>query len=324
MLIMEIKSIVTKRKFESWPSYHIVYEWEDNFIENMAISLKFEKNNLIYKVLRKIKIKQMSYTNKKTLVFEISARLNSNLYNSKNVVPVIIDFHISLEELNAFNSTYKKNPLVLISNLEVVNFLKENKSPIHYQHFPLSLPDKYKILEDAKMEKKWDLVLVGRQNPVLMEWLLEFEKKHPDFVYVYRELIDKKFNYYTNKGEFIGNIDDRSGYMSLIQQSKIGFYSTPGIDGGEKRTKGFNQVTPRFLELIACCCHVIARYPKNADTDYYELNKFCESVESYEQFEIQMENALTTQVPLDKYTKYMENHYTSERVKLLQEILRNN
>jgi hypothetical protein len=112
--------------------------------------------------------------------------------------------------------------------------------------------------------------------------------------------------------------------MDLMRKSRIGFYATPGIDGGEIRTKGFNQVTPRFLELLSCECHVIARYKNNPDTDYYELSKFSTNINSYETFENTMNWARNNPIDKNKYVEYLEKHYTSERVQLLKMILEQN
>ena len=54
-------------------------------------------------------------------------------------------------------------------------------------------------------------------------------------------------------------------------------------------------MTPHFLEIIACACHVIARYPSGrdgVDAQYYEFNKFSPSVETYEEFESSMDEYL--------------------------------
>ncbi len=48
-------------------------------------------------------------------------------------------------------------------------------------------------------------------------------------------------------------------YINLLRASKISFYSTPGIDGGEKRTGGFNPVTPRYLELLSAQCQLLGK-----------------------------------------------------------------
>lgn len=80
-----------------------------------------------------------------------------------------------------------------------------------------------------------------------------------------------------------------------MRKGKMGLYSTPGIDGDESRTKGYHQVTPRFLELVATGCHIIARYSMNSDTEYYDLKSFSENIETYEQFEMAVQKP---QIPM--------------------------
>ena len=106
-----------------------------------------------------------------------------------------------------------------------------------------------------------------------------------------------------------------------MKLAKCGLYSTPGIDGGESRTNGFSQVTPRFLELIACGCHIIARYKQNSDTDYYQLGNFSQSIDDYKSFERALDLSRDSIVDMNKYSKYLSNHYTSNRVELLSKFI---
>ena len=124
------------------------------------------------------------------------------------------------------------------------------------------------------MRKKYDVILIGRQNPVLKRFLDQYKKTHPDLTI-----------FIPSKQE----LASRDGYLDSMKKSRIALYATPGIDGGEKRTNGFSQVTPRFLEMVASGCNIIARYKTNADTDYYELEKFCQSINTYEEFEKEMD-----------------------------------
>ena len=180
---------------------------------------------------------------------------------------------------------------------------------------PLTLPDKYRLNPDVPIEKTYDLVLVGRQNPVLLDWLRKYEKSH-SITYVYRgEISAGEFPYYTNRGEYVGNINTREDYFSLLRKSKVAFYTTPGMDGGDKRTNGFSQVTPRFLEELSCGCNVIARYKENSDTDFFELDKMITNVNSYNEFAMAMQQALVTTPDLRKYAEYLDKHYTSTLAK---------
>ena len=76
--------------------------------------------------------------------------------------------------------------------------------------------------------------------------------------------------------------------------------------------------------LIACGCHVIARYPSGdagVDARFYEFEKFSPSVETYEAFEAAMDRALYTEVDTAAYAAYLQKHYTSSRVRDLKKLL---
>ena len=100
----------------------------------------------------------------------------------------------------------------------------------------MSLSDRYKITSNTCYEKKYDVILIGRQNPVLKDFLDQYKKTHPDLTI-----------FIPSKQE----LASRDGYLDSMKKSRIALYATPGIDGGEKRTNGFSQVTPRFLEMVA-------------------------------------------------------------------------
>ena len=327
--------IKTNRKITNWPSWDLVYEWEDYFVKSLNTSYRYDSNMERYfnkfARLTNWNIFSLFPNNYYEFQWDMSVRLTNSSYNRPNLIPGIIDFHLSKDRLADFFSAYRHNPFILISSLEAFTFLKENNFPKKIYHFPLSLPNAYQITPTTHYEKKYDLVLAGRQNPVLDEYLKKYAANNSAFVYVYRILQkntndgrstnNMSFDFYTSKGEFLGNINDRKGYMELIQKSRVSLYATPGIDGGEERTKGFNQVTPRFLELIASGCHIIARYKDNPDTDFYQLHAFCPNINTYEEFEREMDKALQTNVDMQKYADYLENHYTSKKVELLRTIL---
>jgi hypothetical protein len=251
----------------------------------------------------------------------MGARTKNHFFNNKNIIPFIIDYHLAENNIGNFEKAYNKNPIVLVSSLEVYQYLLGKKCKLKIDHLALSISDKYRINQETTIEKEYDVVLMGRQNPIFEKYIFEYTKKHPKFKFVYRKQVDDQFLYFTSDGEALGNINTREKYIDLMKKSKVGFYSTPGIDGGEERTKGFNQVTPRFLELVACGCHIIARYKKNPDTDFYDLDFFSRNIDTYEKFEEDLNSKLSSQVNLQNYAQYLENHYTSKRVEKLEEIL---
>lgn len=184
----------------------------------------------------------------------------------------------------------------------------------------MSISDKYAITQQTKFEKPYELIVMGMPNKVLNDYLEQYAKTHSDLYYVYRVQDGGQFMYYTSRGECLGDINTRHKYMELMRKSRCALYSTPGVDG-RKQTNGFNQVTPRFLEFISAGCHVISRYEKNSDTDFYEMDKMSMRANTYEDFARALDYARTTDVNMQAYSDYLAKHYTSARAKELQNIL---
>ena len=239
------------------------------------------------------------------------------LSHNNNVIPIIIDFFLKKDDLSLFYDRFKYCKCLLISSLEVYDFLTQNQCPIPYFHFPLSLPDQYNL---DRCEKKHQILLAGRQNRLLKEYLIKYIVEFPKTEFVY-ESEKEKFLYLSNKSGEIGNFSGRADFIGLLKMSKIFFYTTPGIDDEENRTNGFNQVTPKYLELLAADVKIIARYPKNRETDYYELNKVCPNIDSYEQFRKVLSEYLKDSLPNGMGKFILEKHLTSKRIDLLNKIL---
>jgi len=328
---MKISKIRTVRKFETWPSWHLVYEWEDVFRERLNIPFRYvgqineKATKGVVKILYKMGVQILTFFFKSRdyeFYWDMWAATKNRSDNRSNLIPCIVDFFIQKDQLPFFLRAYSKPPFILISSAEAFAFLKENNVSKDFYHFPLSISDIYRITADTRYAKTYDLVLFGRTNSVLNGFLDIYVRKHPDFIYVFEKVEERKFLYYTSAGNLVGDISTREQYMDLMRKSKMGLYSTPGIDGGEKRTNGFNQVTPKFLELLSCGCHIIARYEENQDTEYYKLKEFSPSINSYEAFEKAVDLARNNDVDMEKYAIYLEQHYTSKRVELLNEILK--
>lgn len=312
--------ILSERGFCDWPSYDLVYEWEDELVGIFPHSSIYkEKEFLIFGKRFLSGLYKMTGINmdrwfvggKRSFRFDMYPRLRSNPWNSPNVDVCIVDFYLTEDKLDAFYKAYDKVRCLYVSSREVYDYLQTHHPKRKVFHMPLTLPGKYRLDKNTCIDKKYDLVMVGRQNPVLLEYLKRFEQSH-DILYVYRGAISSgHFPYYTNKGDYVGNIVSRADYFNLMRQGKIALYSTPGMDGGEKHTHGFSQVTPRFLEEISCGCHVIARYVDNSDTDFFELGKMTTKVDTYEEFEKAMLAAMETRVDLECYSNYLDRHYTS-------------
>ena len=315
---------------------HVVYEWEDQIsamlrlpITNPQASRRFYEN-IIARNLLKIPIffsvvqacDSLLASEFKSLYFTLAPQPRGSLFTRSNVIPIIIDFGRTVD-LKWFYRTYSNCPLVLVSSLEVFNFLKHNACPLNLHHFPLSLHDKYKVTPDSNFDKKYDILISGRPNPVLIEFMRRYVQEHQNIEYLYQSWHEGVSSYISNKTGVLGAFNDRAAYMNLLRAARVCFYSTPGIDGGEKRTGGFNQVTPRLFEFLSAGCHVVARYPDNDDTDFFQLKEICPSIDSYDAFSARLEAALESPPPIDRNSEYLKKHYTSNRVALLNQIMQN-
>lgn len=325
---MLIKQLFTRR-YIAGQNYAqpIIYEWEDVIAKYLNIPVSAFPS--LYRYINRLNIHTpLLAPNTDTFRFVINGRDYDEPMNSKHIIPCIIDFFEREDQLQGFYEKHSRNRIVLLSSPFDYHYLKEMKCPINIGLFAYSLSDKYAI-SNSMIKKKYDIVLTGRQDPLLYSFFKEYVSRHPDVSYVKRgkELendTNKTKGYYLNGKDFIGAIETREEFMKLQSQGRVTLYGLQGYSDGF--TKGFYHMTPHFLEIIACGCHVILRYPFGADgvdAQYYEFDKFSPSVETYEQFEAAMDHALKSEVDLDMYSSYLKKHYTSVRAKELGRLLSN-
>lgn len=317
---MNLDFILTRREFDNRGFYDLVYEWEDILSEELRIPLLNEKKYLCNPLFSRVPwLFKMSMGGVRAFYYDMYANvfLERNR-NIKSVSTCIIDFYVDKKELSKFERNYNKHNIIYISSREAYDFLKVNNCQLNIEHLPLTLSDRYKITKQTKFNKKYDFALIGRPNKVLADFLERYKVENPNLFYIEKKSVDDHDVFCTNKGDVVFSNVGRNCYLEALRQSKIVLYSTPGIDGGEIRTKGFSQVTPRFLEAIASGCHVLARYKENSDTEYFELEKMTSNINSYKDFKIEFERALSEEVDMDKYSEYMSKHYTSTIVDILK------
>ena len=326
---MRLSSINTKRGFEHRFFYDLVFEWEDAISATLGIPLYYEYSPyLMYrkmrnKYLRKLPIlRDFLYPSGISLCFDMNP-VDEPRFNSKHIIPWIIDFYLPEERLPYFNEAYKEHPVVLISCLDAFFFLKEHNDlcpDIKIAYLPLSLPDQYALFSVADC-KKYDVALVGNQDDQMKLYFDKYVLNHPHISYVYRNNRNGDFSYYTNNCDKPISGGSRKDYINILRSSRVTLYATSMLYGNIKGGKNFNHVTPRFLEYLAAGCHVLCRYIPNADTEFFELEKFCPPINTYEQFERLLDEALSKPIDSEFYARYLKMHFTSVRAKQLEEIL---
>jgi hypothetical protein len=328
-------NILSLRNVEKWPSYHIVYEWEDELAKILHADIVNEyKNYKFYKstLLRLIHLISYRFKHKPkntlNVYFEMAPKkiirkgpfhFNINPFNNKNYIPIFIDCIIDENKLEDFYLSYNRCSMLLISDKNIYDLLIKKKCPFKIYHFPLSLPDKYKLNTQINYDKIYDAIIIGRKDPTFIEWLNKYSSNNPDFIYLHQIKGEKGELYYIdNKGNIIGNYHTREQYIDLLRKTRISFYSTPGIDN----EKNIDPVTPRLFELMSAQCKLIVRYSDNADTRFFELGKIFKSINNYEDFEKQMNIFLTSETyPKSEYVEFLSKNYTSERAQLLINII---
>ena len=332
MKILSKREIMKEAQNNKKYCFDIIYEWEDILAEKLQIPVltrsnsEFNFDEKCRKIYKKIKIpffRLFSLYDRRgsnIVMFDASTKRQDGIYNNSHYIPCLIDYFLSEDEYEKFLKAYGRNLLVLVSSREVYEYLLAKDCPIPIEHFPLSLADGY--WQDVPFEKKYDLVMFARQNPLLTKYIDRYEATHKDFKLVRRKYEDGHYIYYLSAtGEIVSICDTHEDYVKIVSESKIAVYTTPGMDGTRTDANGWNQVTPHFLEEIAGQCHIIARYPDNADTRWYEMDQICPCVSNYEEFEKLVDEYRTKKVDLTKYKLYLNKHVTSKRADLLKEIM---
>lgn len=152
---MKIEKIITERGYQDWPSFDLVYEWEDIIAEKLNIPLFFKNKFSTNRFIKRIPlIKYLLCPKQNSFIFEMSPMTKYHIWNKKNIIPYIIDFYLKPEQLNEFYIQYNKNPIIFISSKEVFLFLKQQSCPLNIIHLPLSISDKYRITEQTILNKK--------------------------------------------------------------------------------------------------------------------------------------------------------------------------
>lgn len=316
--MIKLSCILSRRKIKHRPSWHLVFEWEDEIAHSLSLPIRapwyigWGLRSLARKCSVKCPVKGAPM-----LDFVMIAKADNGGRYGHRSVPWIIDWYLPASDVPRFLQSTAQCPYVLISSREAYEFLISNGAdPKRYMHLPLSLPDRYRLNPDKPMVKDIDLALVGRITSSLLEYAKRYVAEHPGLNVVVK---GPKRNHrpwvYDLDGNPVADIHTREDYIALMRRCRIFLYSTAGIDDSNTGTHGFSQVTPRFLEALACGCRPIMRYPDNADTRYYNLSEFGPSIDSYEQFEAEADRILSTPLDLNILASYLAPHYTSAVIK---------
>lgn len=333
-------AILSAQKWKEYYAIQVVYEWENiiaqvldipfDFVSQIEINRVYQKHihQFFHKFIRNSFLRgyiDISYNyllRKKSDTFFINFQLyvmdipNHYIYQP-NFISIIIDCF--RDRVDRVPELFKKNPLVFVTDYEVFQYLQLTSIAPKLRFIPLSISDIY--YRQTVPEKKIDVLQMGRQNPVLHDWMMEVARKFPSIEYVYAEKKNEMHTYFsTTRGWIEDKADTREQFIQLLSSAKISLVSSPGVDGGElTRTGGFNPVTPRFYESAVSYCYMIGRFPDSPDFIYNKVANVCERPTSYEEFEMCVIDLLHK--PFDRqavYEPFIQQHLTSTVAKTIK------
>ena len=315
---MKLK-ILSERAYQKWPSWHVVYEWEDVIAEKAGIPIVDYSNNIENKFLifsrrlcKKINKKwipkyKFNLSSECYIMFIMNAA-SYHLLPTNNIIPIFLDFPINMIE----NISYvtKRLPIFFVTCKDIYNILLSNGVK-NVRYMPLSISDKY--VQGDVPKKEIDVIQFGRKNKVLHDYMLKYCKDNPNVEYIY-QTDNGTLTYISTTRGIIGKFDSRDEYFDLIKSSKISLVSTPGFDNS--RTADFGNidfVTPRFYESAASYCHLIGRYTSNDETTDLRLSDVCPNVDSYSEFANLVDAYLSEDYDWRVQREFVNNNLTSLR-----------
>lgn len=335
--------ILTNRSFEKHPTWHLIHEWED--VLSTKLQIRIKKRTVFYFWLKFLfKLVRLLYPSfkinrlliyfddlylrffNKYVIFRVDIYPRSCSYLNAmkaNVIPWIIDFdkNISISE---FQKVYEGHKLILISSFNALKYLTNENCKLNLRHLPLSLPDKYHLSKRIYFKKRqFDLILPGRPNKKILQWLALYEKKNHEFEWLSYKSIDKRNFYLSNKGKEIDS-RTREQYFDLLMNCKIAIYSTQGVDGNEN---SFDHITAKLFESVYAGCLMIGAYSETDESRMFGVGRVCPSIWDYNNFENKLTELLKSKRNDEGYKNYvsfLNDNKTSNLGETLTEVLRSN
>ena len=290
-------NILSERGYMNWPSWNVVYEWEDVIAQKNGCKIFTFREGIVGKFIRR-GIREVNKHARKSLKYKMTDKSNARLLfvmntaiyrdlPTKNIIPVFLDFPVSTVD-QIINAT-SLLPAYFVTCKDIYHLLKE-KSVENVYYMPLSISDKY--YRESVPKKTIDVIQFGRKNDVLHQFMLQYCKKRPEVEYVY-QTSDGSLTYFSTIRGNIGKFDSRDEYMDLIKSCKVSLVSSPGCDNGRSEEFGaIDFITPRFYESAAMYCHMLGRYTENEEAKDLQIRSICPNVRDYDEFNERMNQYL--------------------------------
>ncbi len=303
------RCIVSNRGCSDWPSWLMVYEWED------VLSKSLDAVILGYDAWERSKLEEPSEAGYELCFIQIAGALDRFPCHGR-FVPVVMD--VWLKDIDSFIRQTAKLELVFVTSMEAFRILRE-KGCSHVAYLPYSLPDQYQL--DVVPHKDIDIIQFGRTNPVLDRYMSTLMERFPDLEYVTTVKKQGTLYFHSSSRGLLEASDTRTGFMAMLKRSNISLVSTSGMDGS-RDTGGLDPVSPRFYESIGCFCRLVGRYPDTEEFELLGVNALADRVNSYQQFEQLV--IRYREEPFDRqleYQTFIQQHTTTARAVLLENAL---
>lgn len=299
--MIELKSIISNRWYNRWPTWLMVHEWEDVLASCLQIPIQNSEQN------SELKCSEFN------LLFLAIAKEIEIFSENRQLIPIVMD--VWGGDLLKFSQHIQHFRLIFVTCLDAFHGLRDLGCN-NVEYLPYSVPDKYIL--DHIPEKDIDIIQFGRTNPVLDCYMNIFLNKYPDTNYVTTMHRDQRLYFHSTRYGIMGESDSREKFMNLLARSIISLVSTAGMDSS-RDTGGFNPVSPRFYESAAGFCRIIGRIPHTEEFEIFGINDIACRVDSYEEFEGFVLDYLSR--PFDRFKEYRDflvQHTTSRRAPLIQ------
>jgi len=304
------------RGLTEWPSWHCVFDWEDEIAEELDLEInklddisklqRFVFNSKTMRLITPIMKKMLLRSEMRIgITFLMSVQLLKYVIcDHSRIIPIFIDTPTSsfalLRKLGqAFSQYY-------VSSFETYEVLRREQNNVSF--VPFSIPESWKLSEVPN--KTVDVIQAGRKNPLLHKWMLKAAAEM-NIEYVYQRNENGILSYWSTKRGRIGDFMDRKKYLHLLGSSKISLVSSGGIDNSRKGYD-INPVTVRFLESTVSYCYMIGRFPSESqDFKYTGMSEIVANVENENEFRNHLVRFLGRSFDLkDKYDSLIMRNST--------------
>lgn len=303
------RCIVSNRGCSDWPSWQMIYEWEDILARELGTRI------IDYDEWDRTRDAEHPDSGYELCIIMLPGALDRFPCYSR-FVPVVMD--VWRKDIEHFIQQIVPMELVFVTSLEAFRMLQD-RGCRQVAYLPYSFPDQY-LLEEPP-EKDIDIIQFGRTNPVLDDYMGQLLQHFPHLNYVTTVHHQGALFFHSSRFGLLEVSDTRSKFITMLRRSSISLVSTAGMDGS-RDTGGFDPISPRFYESIGCFCRLIGRFPETDEFELLGMNRLAERVDSYPQFERLVSGYLgRTFDRKEEYQSFIRQHTTSERAVLLENAL---